>query len=108
MDHPSGKVTAAEMKLSKINLVFNGQDADSVSTLGNLLSPRHLKKRSSTLLANPSPITTGASGASIRSELMLDLRVPAMEEQLSQIETNITKTMKSTLESFFDKLNQAT
>ena len=33
----SGKKTATELALAKMNLVLNGQNVDSVSTLGNLM-----------------------------------------------------------------------
>lgn len=54
----SRKMTATELALSKMNLVLNGQDADSVSTLGNPLSPKQLLKRALSLLANPPPSAT--------------------------------------------------
>ena len=83
----SGKMIATELALSKMNVVLNGQDAGSVSTLGNPMSPRNLQRRASNLLDNapPSPrkkmtpavIEAYASGASVRSALTLDSRVSA-------------------------------
>ena len=118
-----GKMTATELALSKMNLVLNGEDADSVSTLGNPLSPKQLQKRASSLMANPSPsvsptnksdiqgVTTpqslaiASSGTSVRSALTLDSRVSALEDQLSLMEDNINKNMTATLESLFSRIN---
>ena len=104
----TGQMTAQEMTLSKMNLVLMGQDTDSVSTLGNPLSPRRLQKEGALVIANPSPPggvvqVPSRSVASVLSERTLDSRVSQMEEQLSQMESNINKNMNATLESLFLK-----
>ena len=104
----TGKMTAQEMALSKMNLVLTGQDTDSVSTLGNPLSPRRLQKKGASLIANPSPAggiaqIPSPSVVSAMSSRTMESRVSQMEEQLSQMETNINKNMNATLESLFKK-----
>ena len=99
----TGKMTAQEMALSKMNLVLTGQDTDSVSTLGNPLSPRWLQKKGASLIANPSPAGGIAqfptpSVASAMSGRTLESRVSQMEERLSQMETTgliITSSVSS-------------
>ena len=48
----AGKMTATELVLSKINLILNVQDVDSVSMLRNPMYPRHLQRRKSALMYN--------------------------------------------------------
>ena len=104
----TGKMTAQKMALSKMNLVLTGQDTDSVSTLGNTLSPRRLQKKGASLIANPSlaggiaqiPTPSVVSAMSSRT---MESQVSQMEEQLSQMGTNINTNMKATLESLFQK-----
>ena len=104
----SGNMTAQEMALSKMNLVLTGQDTDSVSTLGNPLSPRRLQKKGASLIANQSPAGGIAqiptpSVVSAMSSRTMESRVSQMEQQLSEMETNINNNMKATLESLFLK-----
>eukprot|EP00593_Proboscia_inermis_P000787 CAMPEP_0171300526 /NCGR_PEP_ID=MMETSP0816-20121228/9335_1 /TAXON_ID=420281 /ORGANISM="Proboscia inermis, Strain CCAP1064/1" /LENGTH=191 /DNA_ID=CAMNT_0011777063 /DNA_START=125 /DNA_END=697 /DNA_ORIENTATION=+ len=104
----AGVAITSQMTLSKMNLVLTGQDTDSVSTLGNPLSPRQLQRQGASMIYNPSP--TGVvpqlptpTSASAVSGGTLDSRISQIEEQLSVMEINIKKNMDATLESLFLK-----
>ena len=114
----SGKMTATKLALSKMNLVLNGQDADSVLTLGNPMSPRYLQRQTSNPMDNSPPfpgkkktsaaIEAYTSESSVRSAVTLDSRVLALDAQIGQMENNITKNMNASLELFFLKFTQNT
>lgn len=95
------KMTAQELALSKMNLVLTGQDADSVSTLGNPASPSNVSRkfRSSLMAAH--------SGASVRSSATMDTRMTAVEDQISAMEVNLKKGFEDSLASFFEKFQVA-
>ena len=95
------KMSAVELALSKMNLVLAGQDADSVSTLGNPMSPDRLYS------TNKSTLIAASSGASVRSAFTLDSRVSAMEEQMNSMEVNLKKGFDESLNSFFQKFQAA-
>ena len=79
---------------------MTGQDTDSVSTLGNPLSPGIVNQRFiSALLEASGP----SAGASVRSGNTLDSCVSAMESQMSTMEKNLKQDFKDTLDSFFTK-----
>ena len=89
-------MTAQELALSKMNLVLTGQDADSVSTLGNPTSPANISRRArSSLMA--------ASSGSVRSSATMDSMMTAVEDQISAMEVNLKKGFDDSLALFFLK-----
>ena len=96
-----GKMTAQELALSKMNLVLTGQDADSVSTLGNPMSPGHLTRRAR------SSLMAASSGTSVRSSVTMDTRMTAVEDQINAMEVNLKKGFDESLASFFEKFQVA-
>lgn len=81
----TGKMTAAELSLSKMNLVITGRDTDSVSILGNPISPGRLYCKTK------STLTTASVGAGTRNTFTLDSQVSAMEEQIILMEVHLKK-----------------
>ena len=98
-------LTPTDLIAKKLNLVLAGKDTDSVSTLGNPLSPSNLgQKNISTLLGtNITP-----TSSSVLTENTLDSRVTAIEEQITKMEENLSKglagTIEKTLNTFMSKL----
>ena len=95
------KQTAQELALSKMNLVLTGQDADSVSTLGNQASSANVSRRSR------SSLMAAHSGASAKSSVTMDSRMTAVEDQISAMEVNLKKRFDDSLASFFEKFQLA-
>ena len=93
------KMTAQELALTKMNLVLTGQDADSVSTLGNPSSPANVSRRSR------SSLMAAHSGASAKSSVTMDSRMTAVEDQISAMEVNLKKGFDDSLASFFVKFS---
>ena len=96
-----GKMTAQELALSKMNLVLTGQDEDSVSTLGNPMSPGHLSRRTR------SSLMAASSGTSVRSSVTMDTRMTAVEDQINAMEVNLKKGIDESLASFIEKFQVA-
>ena len=95
------KQTAQELALTKMNLVLTGQDADSVSTLGNPASPANVSRRSR------SSLMAAHSGTSVMSSATMDSRIAAVEDQISAMEVNLKKGFDDSLASFFEKIQLA-
>ena len=71
--------TAAELATTRLNLVVTGEDKDSVSTLGNPLSPAHLRARNVSSLL---PIIDLSSKTSVQSSTTLGTRISVMEQSM--------------------------
>ena len=101
---PSADALAA----SKLNMVLYGDGEDSVSTLGNPLTPEVMSRRvRSTLIAASATnqrTTIGNSSISVMSANTLDTRISVMEEQLGKLEGNLQKGFQSQMDSFFERM----
>ena len=94
-------VPAATLAANRLNMVLAGEDADSVSTLGNPLSPSIPRSPpASTLL----PVEGVSSAKSVQSEVTLDTRVSVIEQKLDSMEASLKSTMSATLDSFLAKM----
>ena len=96
--------SAAALALSHMNLVLAGQESDSVSSMGNPLSPAQKKDIVSSHMQS---LEFQSAGASVRSEMTLDSRVSALEENIVQLETNLKQTFNESLNAFFLRLQQS-
>ena len=95
-------LTAEQLALQRMNMVVTGGDTDSVSTMGNPLSPANIRAARATMMIPAREILTGGSSV---TDLTIDSRVSALESHISAMEENITKRMENTLEKFFTRMN---
>ena len=66
------KLAAEELALARLNLVVTGNDTDSVSTLGNPMTPTSLKKAR---MSNMISIRTSQTGTSSVTNTSIDTRM---------------------------------
>ena len=91
--------TAAALASNRLNLVLNGIDNDSISTLGNPTSPTRTPQTPSlSVIEMPSP----TSGSSVNSGITLDSRVSAIESQISTMQATIVEGVEAKLETKLD------
>ena len=85
--------TPAVLAAERLNMVITGGDEDSVSTMGNPLSPAHLKAYKSSLL----PVGSGSSVTS--SSSTINTRMSAMESQMQRMENSMNNVFEKMQES---------
>ena len=79
---------AAELAAVRLNLVVIGEDADSVSTMGNPVSPAHLRAR---IVSSLLPIIGLSSETSVQSSTTLDTRISVIEQSMQSMAVGIQK-----------------
>ena len=96
--------TAAELAAARLNMVVTGGDEDSVSTMGNPLSPASITAhRQSSLL----PAIGISSGSSVRSTATMDTRISTIEQNMQIMEMNIQKRFDSSMDKLFSRLQES-
>lgn len=96
--------TAVALASNRLNMVLNGIDNDSISTLGNPISPvKHNHKPSPSVIEMPAL----PSGSSVNSGITLDSRVSAIESQISTMQSTVVAGVDAKLEAFFTKFMAA-
>ena len=86
-----------------MNLVLNGRDDDSVSTLG---SPLRMSGKTVEKVTGKGMITINRSSPSnsIQSAMTMDSRVTALEEQITSMETSISNKMEASFAMLLARL----
>ena len=99
----NGKSTPEELALARMNLVLNGRDDDSVSTLG---SPLRMSGKTPAKVTGQGMITINRSSPSnsIQSAMTMDSRVTALEDQIVSMETNISNKMEASFAMLLARL----
>ena len=99
----NGKSTPEELALARMNLVLNGRDDDSVSTLG---SPLRRSGKTVEKVTGQGMITINRSSPSnsIQSAMTMDSRVTALEEQITSMETSISNKMEASFAMLLARL----
>ena len=96
--------TAAILASNRLNLVMNGIDNDSVSTLGNPMSPTKAAPPTAPPMID---MTSPQSVSSITSGITLVSRVSAIESQISTMQDTVVAGVDAKLEAFFNKFMAA-
>ena len=98
--HAENPITPQELALSKMNLLINDKDEDSVSTLGG--SPRSFATPINSKAQTPTQTTPVLSStASVHSEATLESRLSAMETNLNEFKGSIKNTFQETIKELF-------
>ena len=98
------KQSAEELALARLNLVVTGNETDSVSTLGNPMTPSSLQKaRLSTMI----PIRNAPSGTSSITDSSVNSRMTAIEQRISSMEESITQSLQVSMERIIEKMNSS-
>ena len=96
-------ITPQELALSRMNLLINDKDEDSVSTLGG--SPRSFASPKSSKTPTPTQNTPVlSSAASVNSEATLESRLSAMETNLNEFKGSIKNTFQETIKELFAQI----
>ena len=97
--------TVEDLAQTRLNMLLTGNDVDSVSTLGNPLTPTHKNASYSPSFNAPVKNTT-ISEQSVSSQTTLDTRITEIEQQISGMKNDLQKTMKESLESVLGQFLQ--
>ena len=98
---PSTPLTAQELALSRMNVLINEQDADSVSTLGH--SPR--RRQIPTSLINNTPGVSSAT--SISTAATFESRLSTMESTMEDFKVSIQTSFQESIRELLANLPQA-
>ena len=96
------KSAAEELALARLNLVVTGEDNDSVSTLGNPMTPASVQKAK---ISNMIPLRTARSNASSITESSINSRMTAIEQRIESMEESITQSLEKTMEKIIDRMS---
>ena len=97
---PSTPLTAQELALSRMNVLINEQDADSVSTLGH--SPR--RRQIPTSLINNTPGVSSAT--SISTAATFESRLSTMESTMEDFKVSIQTSFQESIRELLANLPQ--
>ena len=95
------KLSAEELALARLNLVVTGNDTDSVSTLGNPMTPASLKKARMT---NMISIRTSQTDTSSVTDTSIDTRMSVIEQRISSMEQAITTSLEFSMAKIIEKI----
>lgn len=96
--------TAAELAAARLNMVVAGDDVDSVSTLGNPLSPARIREHQVSSLL---PAAVGmSSGASVLTTGTIDTRMSAMEQTMQSMAVEMEHKFEASMEKFFERMQK--
>ena len=99
--------TAAEMAAARLNMVVTGGEEDSVSTMGNPLSPDRLKQiRAAAMLPASAGISWGG-GDSVQSSATMDTRMSTMEQTVATMVGEMEKKFDDRMDKFFHRMQLA-
>ena len=97
--------TAAELAAARLNMVVTGGDEDSVSTLGNPLSPSRLRQSiASSLLPSAPGVAWGTGVSASASVQSMDTRLSTMEQTMQSLAVDMEKKFESSMEKFFIRM----
>ena len=98
------KQSAEEAALARLNMVVTGNETDSVSTLGNPMTPAKLQKAR---LSSMIPIRTSPSGTSSITDSSMTSRMTAIEQRISSMEESITQSLEVSMAKIIEKMNSS-
>lgn len=101
-DGNNNKTTAEEQALARLNLIVTGKDTDSVSTLGNPMTPANLKKAR---MSNMISIRTSQTDTSSVTNTSIDTRMSVIEQRISSMEQTITNSLEISLAKIMEKMS---
>jgi len=95
---------AAELAAARLNMVVTGGDEDSVSTLGNPLSPAKIRQQVASSVLPAAPGVSRGDSASVQSGVMMDTRLSAMEQIMQTLAEDIEKRFEDSMDRFFNRI----
>ena len=98
----NNKMTAEELAMARLNLIVTGKDTDSVSTLGNPMTPANLKKAR---MSNMISIRTNQTDTSSVTDTSLDSRMSVIEQRISSMEQSITNSLEISMAKIMEKMS---
>ena len=101
-DGNNNKTTAEEQALARLNLIVTGKDTDSVSTLGNPMTPANLKKAR---MSNMISIRTSQTDTSSVTNTSIDTRMSVIEQRISSMEQTITNSLEISMAKIMEKMS---
>ena len=101
--HNNVPKTAAELAAARLNLVVTGEDEDSVSTLGNPLSPAHFRARNVSSLL---PIIGLSSETSVQSSTTLDTRISVIEQSMQSMAVDMQQRFDDSMDKFLSRMQE--
>ena len=99
--------TAAELAAARLNMIVTGGDEDSVSTLGNPLSPEKIRQHVISSLLPAAPSVYASANASVHSAgtiATMDTRLSTMELTMQSLAVDMEKKFDSSMNKFFERL----
>ena len=97
-----GPPTAAELAATRLNMVVTGGDDDSVSTMGNPLTPARIRAYQQSSVF---PVSFGVnSAASVNTSGTMDTRMTAMEETMQTMAVDMEKKFDASIDKFFARM----
>ena len=95
------KESAEERALARLNMVVTGEDTDSVSTLGNPVTPASIQRAR---LSGMIPIRTAQSGTSSITDSSMSSRMSAIEKRIMTMEETITQSLENSMTKIIEKM----
>ena len=99
--------TAAELAAARLNMVVTGGDGDSVSTLGNPLSPAKIRQQVISSLLPAAPGVSWGDSGSVQSSATMDTRLSAMEQTMQTLAVDMEKKFEDSMNKFFNRMQSA-
>jgi len=81
-------------------MVVTGGDEDSVSTLGNPLSPAKIRQQVASSLLPAAPGVSRSDSASVQSGVTMDTRLSAMEQTMQTLAEDMEKRFDESMDRF--------
>jgi len=85
-------------------MVVTGGDEDSVSTLGNPLSPAKIRQQVASSLLPAAPGASWGDSASMQSGVTMDTRLSAMEQTMQTLAEDMEKRFEDSMDCFFNRM----
>ena len=95
------QLTPQEIALSRMNLLINAPDADSVSTMGNPLSPNRNRSRLQGLIPNNAGM---ASSGSVASAATIESRLSMLENNIQDFKSSMKSTFQESIKELLANL----
>ena len=95
------QLTPQEIALSRMNLLINAPDADSVSTMGNPLSPNRNRSRLQGLIPNNAGM---ASSGSVASAATIESRLSMLENNIQDFKSSMKSTIQESIKELLANL----
>ena len=95
--------TAEQLALTRMNMIVTGGSNDSVSTLGNPMSPANVARNRKSMLL-PATEVLPPTAASV-SDCTMDSRVSAIEERMSTMESSIKQSFADSMQQLLEKIS---